>query len=235
MWLDRKNRKKLAVIGTISLTFTSVLYLASRSPSFKAWTQQASLENPLSITHDLHLSSTGTYLRTAQKATSTLNSLLEQHIEISDLEGKGLRVSTLATLLEAIIEDPTISRESFFGFRAQEFGWWKIRSKTYLPWGGNGESEVGIVMCAGLRDLVLAAQNIRTLRNVLGSILPIEVFYAGEDDFPQDEREQLEALAPNVQTVNILDFYDDSVAGIIDSVAEHGWVMKPFAMVNIIS
>lgn len=172
----------------------------------------------------------GSYFHTAQEATSALENLLEEVIDLSDLAGRGRRISALSTLLEAIIEDPTISRDSFFRFRNQEFGWWRLSSKTYLPWEDRMQSGVGLVMCIGQRNLVLAAQNIRTLRNVLGSTLPIEVYYAGEHDLPWEKRKKLEDLAPNIETLNILDFYDDTVAGINDSLKENGWVMKPFAM-----
>lgn len=226
--LDRRNaRRRLAILGAISLIITSTLYLASKSPSFATLGQQTISGESILNTHDYHANN---YLYSAQVATSALESLLSKDIDISDLAGRGQRVSAFSNLLEAIIEDPTIPRDGFFGFREQEFGWWRLRSETYLPWGNRGQSEVGIVMCVGQRDLVLAVQSIRTLRNVLGSTLPIEVFYAGEHDFPGRKRKQLEHLDPKVQILNILDFYDDTVAGINDSLAENGWVMKPFAM-----
>lgn len=224
MRLDGRNtRGRFAILGAICLVLFSALYLASRSSSFNTLGQQRVWGNS-------RPPATGDFLHDAQLATAALESLLEEDIDLSDLAGKGLRVSTLSALLRAIIEDPTIPRDSFLRFRNQEFGWWRLRSSTYLPWENTGESEVGIVMCVGQRDVVLAMQNIRTLRNVLGSALPIEVFYAGEHDFPSDQRKHLEDLEPNIQILNILDFYDDTVAGIDESLAENGWVMKPFAM-----
>ena len=219
MKLDgRSIRGRLAVLGFITLVLSSLLYFASKSSSFKL------------STHNYQPPATGNYIHDAQVATSTLETLLEKDIDISDLVGKGQRVSALSTLLEALIEDPTIPRDNFFRFRDQEFGWWRLRSKTYLPW-ENGEGlEAGMVMCVGQRDLVLAVQNIRTLRSVLGSTLPIEVFYAGERDFPWHKRKKLEDLDLNVKILNVLDFYDDTVAGINDSLAENAWAMKPFAM-----
>ena len=220
----RSTRGRLAILGIIAFVLSSLLYLASKSSGFRL------------STHNYQPPATGNYVHDAQVATSTLEGLLENDLDSSDLAGKARRVSALSTLLEAINEDPTIPRDNFFRFRTQEFGWWKLRSKTYLPWENAAESEVGpmeltgIVMCVGQRDLVLAVQNIRTLRNVLGSTLPIEVFYAGEQDFPWDKRKQFEDLDLNVQILNILDFYDDTVAGISDSLAGNGWVMKPFAM-----
>ncbi len=231
MKLDGRNSRKLAILGAVSLVLLSALYcFASKSSNTNAFRKQGASDIPFSSSHDDQPPTTDSYSQSAQRATSALESLLAKEIEISDLAGKGLRVSALATLLEAIIEDPTIPRDSFFGFRTQEFGWWRLSSKTYLPWEDRLMSEVGIVMCVGQKDLVLAAQNIRTLRIVLGSTLPIEVFYAGESDFPWEKRKQLEDIAPNIQIRNVFDFYDDTVAGINDSLAENGWVMKPFAM-----
>lgn len=229
MRLDRRNTwVRLAVFGAVSLILPSALYFASRSPSFDALIQQGTLE--YSNNHNHRPPTTGSYLQNAQESASVLGSLLEQDIELSDLAGKGQRVSLLSTILEAIIEDPTIPRDSFYGFRTQEFGWWRLSNTTYLPWEDRSESEVGIVMCVGQKNHVLAAQNIRTLRNVLGSTLPIEIFYAGDHDFPWENRKLLGDLAPNIQILNILDFYDDTVAGINDSLTGNGWAMKPFAM-----
>lgn len=226
----RNTRGRLAILGAIALLLPLALHLASRSSSFNALRQQGAFESSLSSTSDHQLPTKGSYSHRAQEATSALESLLETDLESSDLAGQGRRVSALSILLEAIIEDPTIPRDSFFRFRTQEFGWWRLSSKTYLPWVDKLESEVGIVMCVGQKDLVLAAQNIRTLRNVLGSTLPIEIFYAGEHDLPWEKRKQLGNLAPNLKLLNIFDFYDDTVAGINDSLTDNGWVMKPFAM-----
>lgn len=231
MKFDRRNtRARLLLLGAGFFILSSALYFASTSPIFNVFTQHSASGNPLLSTLNHQLPAKGSYLQIAQQATSALESLLEQNIELSDLAGRGQRVSALSALLEAIIEDPTIPRNDFFRFRTQEFGWWKLSNRTYLPWGNKPESEVGIVMCVGQRDLVLAAHNIRTLRNVLGSTLPIEIFYAGEHDFPSDKREQFGDLAPNIQMRNILDFYDDMTVGINDSLSESGWVMKPFAI-----
>lgn len=231
MKLDRRKlRARLVLLAAGSFILSSALYFASASPRFNIFTQKSAAENPLLSTLSHQPPTEGSYLQSAQQATSVLESLLEQDIEVSDLAGKGQRVSALSALLEAIIEDPTIPRNNFFRFRTQEFGWWRLSNKTYLPWGNRSESEVGIVMCVGQRDLVLAAHNIRTLRNVLGSTLPIEIFYAGELDFPMEKRKQVEDLAPDIQMRNILDFYDDTIAGINDSLSKNGWVMKPFAM-----
>ena len=233
MKVDGRNTwGRLALLGAVSFTLAIALYLTLTSSSFKASSQQGAFEESLVNTHDHQRPTTFSYLHSAQEATSDLEILLEKDIASSDLSGKGLRVSALSTLLEAIIEDPTIPRDNFFRFLTHEFSWWRHSSETYLPYGERIESKMGIVMCVGQKDLVLAAQNIRTLRNVLGSTLPIQIFYAGEHDFPWEKRKQLGNIDPNIDFLNILDYYDDTVAGINDSLVDNGWVMKPFALVR---
>ena len=228
----RNTRGRLALLGVVSFTLAIALYFTLTSSSFKVSSQQGAFEESLVNTHDHQRPTTLSYLHSAQEATSDLEILLKKDIASSDLAGKGQRVSALSILLEAIIEDPTIRREDFFRFLTHEFGWWRHSSETYLPYGERIELKTGIVMCVGQKDLVLAAQNIRTLRNVLGSTLPIQIFYAGEHDFPWEKRKQLGNLAPNIDFLNILDYYDDTVAGINDSLVDNGWVMKPFALVR---
>ena len=226
-----KTRGRLAILVVVSFILASALLLASRTSNFDTFRQQGVDNNVLSSTHNHQSPTTGSYFQNAQEATSALEIMLEEGIKISDLAGKGQRISALSSLLEAVVEDPTIPRDSFFRFRTHEFGWWRLSNKTYLPWGDNLDSEAGIIMCVGQKNFVLAAQSIRTLRNVLGSTLPIEIFYGGgEHDLPWEQRQYLEHLVPNIRVQNILDFYDDTVAGIEDSLTESGWVMKPFAM-----
>ena len=227
----RNTRSRLAILGAVSFILAIALYFFLTSSRFKASRQQGAFEESLVNIHDHQRPTTLSYLHSAQEATTNLEVLLEKDLASSDLAGKGLRVSALSTLLEAIIEDPTIPRDNFFRFLTHEFSWWRHSSKTYLPYGEKIVPKVGIVMCVGQKDLVLAAQNIRTLRHVLGSTLPIQVFYAGEHDFSWEKRKQLGNLAPNIELLNILDFYDDMVAGINDSLVDNGWVMKPFALV----
>ena len=233
MKVDGRNaRGRLALLGAVSFILAIALYFTLTSSSLKASRQQGAFEESLVDTHDHQRPSTLSYLHSAQEATSDLEFLLEKDLASSDLSGKGQRVSALSTLLEAIIEDPTIPRDNFFRFLTHEFSWWRPSSEAYLPYGEIIESKVGVVMCVGQKDLVLAAQNIRTLRNVLGSTLPIQIFYAGEHDFPWEKRKQLGNLAPDIDFLNILDFYDDTIAGINDSLVDNGWVMKPFALVR---
>lgn len=159
MRIDRRNTRARLALLAFSIILTLALYFVSRSPNFSVLRQQWTVESSVFKSHDYQPPSTGNYSQSAQTATSALNILLEQDIELSDLAGKGQRVSVLSALLEAIIEDPTIPRESFFGYRTQDFGWWRLSGKTYLPWGDRLESEVGIVMCFGQKFCPCCAEH----------------------------------------------------------------------------
>ncbi|KAI8875644.1 glycosyltransferase family 71 protein [Backusella circina FSU 941] len=82
----------------------------------------------------------------------------------------------------------------------------------------------GIVLCVGNHQFQYAATTIRTLREVLHSKLPIEVFYIREDDLSTERQLYLETEFANL-TLRKLDDY----------IGEYytrfgGWAMKPFAL-----
>lgn len=94
---------------------------------------------------------------------------------------------------------------------------------TYLPWKPRNRPVTGIVLTVGKGNFVLAAHCVQTLRTVVNSTLPIEVFYAGDDDLPEAKREDLKA--PLLETINVLDQFNETIAGLRNS----GYAMKPFA------
>ena len=81
-------------------------------------------------------------------------------------------------------------------------------------------------MCAGSNNFLFAVQHIQTLRNVLHSTLPIQVAYASDDDLHYSDRVLLQNLGPNIETLNLLDHFDESIAGLKTGT----WAQKPFAM-----
>ena len=81
-------------------------------------------------------------------------------------------------------------------------------------------------MCAGSKNFLFAVHHIQTLRNVLHSTLPIQVAYAGDDDLHYSDRVLLTNLGPNIETLNLLDHFDESVTGLRTGT----WAQKPFAM-----
>ncbi|KAL8727712.1 MAG: hypothetical protein Q9181_005611, partial [Wetmoreana brouardii] len=85
---------------------------------------------------------------------------------------------------------------------------------------------VGLVICTGNKNAIFAAHAIRTLRNVLKSILPVEIVYAGDQDLDFRHRRMLTSLGPDISLLDLTMVFDDSAAGL----REGGWAMKPFAM-----
>ncbi|KUJ21797.1 uncharacterized protein LY89DRAFT_637753 [Mollisia scopiformis] len=82
----------------------------------------------------------------------------------------------------------------------------------------------GIVIPVGFKTLRFAIHLIFNIRTVLGTRLPIQVVYAGEDDLPEYSRNKLKAVESDIEFIDILTIFDDSSMGLQDS-----WAIKPFA------
>ncbi|CAD6592831.1 MAG: hypothetical protein ASARMPRED_006743 [Alectoria sarmentosa] len=158
------------------------------------------------------------------KLQYAMNSSTISKIEGPNLFSMARHISTFARLLEAILADISIDRRPFLDLRERYFGWWKLSSTTHLPWEAKTNT-TGIVLTAGQGNMALAAHAIRTLRNVVNTTLPIQVAYAGDDDLPAHKRRIMRALDPQLELINILDHYDEDVAGLRSG----GYAMKPFA------
>jgi len=81
----------------------------------------------------------------------------------------------------------------------------------------------GIVICTGTFHFKYALSTIDTLRNVIQTKLPIEVFYNGEEDLSIEDRQTLLAY-PNLYLSNLEDYFDN------DIIKCRKWAIKPFAM-----
>ena len=158
------------------------------------------------------------------KLQYALNSSTISKVEGPNLLGMAKHISTFARLLEAILDDNSIDRRPFHDLRRQYFAWFKPSDTTHLPWLAKNHT-TGIVLTAGQGNMVLAAHTIRTLRNVVNTTLPIQVAYGGDDDLPADKRQEMRALDPSFELINIRDYYDEAVAGL----GFGGFAMKPFA------
>ena len=163
------------------------------------------------------------------KLQYTINSSTISRVEGPDslgpnLVSMGKHISTFSHLLQAILIDTSIDRRPFLDLRERYFGWWKLSNTTHLPWEGNTHT-TGIVLTAGQGNMVLAAHAIRTLRRVVKSDLPIQMFYAGDDDLPGRKRRQMKAIDSQLELINILDHYKEDVT----SLRGGGYAMKPFA------
>ncbi|KAL2203443.1 hypothetical protein CC79DRAFT_1277918 [Sarocladium strictum] len=83
----------------------------------------------------------------------------------------------------------------------------------------------GIVVPTGKGTMRWAAHLISALQDVLGTRLPILVVYAGEQDFPADDRGDFQSRFVDVDFMDILLQVDDSTLKLGDG----GWAIKAFA------
>ena len=151
---------------------------------------------------------------------------MEDSLEDPHLFSMGRYVNTFTTYLKAILAEPSIDRKKFHQLRQQFFPWWFPSAKTtYIPWESQHSPRAGIVMTVGKGNYVLASHCIQTLRKVVNSTLPIQIFYAGNDDLPELYRQEIKGLHPSIETTDILDYYNETTAVIHGS----GYAMKPFA------
>ena len=153
-----------------------------------------------------------------------LNSSTISKVEGPNLLGMAKHISTFVLLLEAILNDTSIDREPFHQLQKQYFAWFKPSNTTHLPWLA-GNHTTGIVMTTGQNNMVFAMHAIRTLRNVINTTLPIQIAYAGDHDLPAEKRQEMRAIDPSLELINVRDYYDEAVAGL----GSAGWAMKPFA------
>ena len=171
------------------------------------------------------------YRNIIHKGTTELQGLLTQQFPKPDLAKKGQRVDILATLLDAILEDPILDRSEILHHIHKEFDWWRPGDETYKPWSSTNASEMGIVMCFGSHDVYLAAHNIRILRDVLNSTLSIEIYYAGADDMAPWDQERIRSLGPSISLWNIYDYINEDIAAIHSALEQGvGYAMKAMAM-----
>lgn len=84
----------------------------------------------------------------------------------------------------------------------------------------------GIVIPVGKPTFRFACHLIASIRNVLGSLLPIEVAYAGDDDLPSFQRNFLVSLGSDIKSVDITELFDDGPLNL----AQGKWAIKPFAI-----
>ena len=89
----------------------------------------------------------------------------------------------------------------------------------------------GIVITAGDPIVRFCAHLIVSIRSVLHSNLPIQVFYAGDNDLSPPKRAWLASLVkfgPELEFIDIEAVFNSTTLGFDKS--HGGWAMKPFAM-----
>ncbi|KAF8939668.1 mannosyltransferase putative-domain-containing protein [Dissophora ornata] len=88
---------------------------------------------------------------------------------------------------------------------------------------GRGAKNRGIVMCVGDKHSIYARSTVKVLREVLGSRLPIEIFYAGDKDLSKANQEWF-AQFEDLSVIDITTKLDQDLLQI------SGPIIKPFAM-----
>ena len=111
--------------------------------------------------------------------------------------------------------------------RAQElddhmFKWIKPRFKSVVEMHSTFKGD-GIVICVGNHQASMAVANIKMIRQVFNSNVPVEVFYMGEGDLSLENRNRLESI-PFTKTVDLFTIFNNDIMKI------GGWAIKPFAM-----
>jgi len=81
----------------------------------------------------------------------------------------------------------------------------------------------GIVMCVGNGHFNFARSSIDTLRNVVKTKLPIEIFYNGRHDLDEYCREELSKF-DNIYLRDISEYFDHKIIDL------GGWAIKPFSI-----
>lgn len=74
----------------------------------------------------------------------------------------------------------------------------------------------------GFKTVRFAIHLVGNIRTVLGSRLPIQVVYAGEEDLPLYSREKLLDVELDMEFIDVLEVFSDDRDG--------GWAIKPFAV-----
>lgn len=113
---------------------------------------------------------------------------------------------------------------------------WKLYEKlerTLFPWIhphwksvfeiNKRTSGRGIVMCVGNGQFHHAMVTIQSIRNILKSNMPIEIFYIADYDLSEDRRAYFESF-PNVSTHALVDTINNYYTQF------GGWDLKPYAM-----
>ncbi|BGP21339.1 alpha-mannosyltransferase, glycosyltransferase family 71 protein [Rhodotorula toruloides] len=84
----------------------------------------------------------------------------------------------------------------------------------------------GIIVPVGNDQFIYAVHLLATIVHTHGVNFPIHVVYAGNDDLVPEKRAALRSISPNIDTVDILNYFDEEVVGIHGG----GWAIKVFAI-----
>ncbi|KAJ3099278.1 hypothetical protein HDU97_003296 [Phlyctochytrium planicorne] len=136
-------------------------------------------------------------------------------------------------LLLASTSSPIASKSELLLFRSnakevihgltEQLYWWIYPRFKGIKDMADGFSGRGLVLSTGKYHFELAINLLVSLRTVLNSTIPVEVWYAGPDDLEAEQLEMLETIK-GVKTFDIYEVFG-SEAKLLE-----GWAIKPFAM-----
>lgn len=176
-----------------------------------------------------HQPSEDVNVQVANATASELRALLQNSPELGDFGAMGDRVSRFADLAAAVTKNPLVDQRPLMSLLREYFPWWQPLPTTYVPWEHHPiefVGETGLVICSGSSNLIYTIHLIHSLRHVLNSTLPIQVAYAGDDDLSFHDRRMLTDLGPNIETLNLLDYFDNGMSGLVGEAL----AIKPFAL-----
>ncbi|KAI8978158.1 mannosyltransferase putative-domain-containing protein [Pilobolus umbonatus] len=101
------------------------------------------------------------------------------------------------------------------------YTWIRPYQRSVFDMRGEGK---GIVMCVGDGQFKFAVSSIHSIRSILKSEIPIEVFYIDKNDLSAPRRKYLESTFSNLKTVAI----DQRINNKITRFG--GWSLKPYAI-----
>ena len=98
--------------------------------------------------------------------------------------------------------------------------------RTYLDTYPAPSNSRGIVIPVNTKMFRFACHLVSTLRHIVYSTLPIEIFYIGDQDLPLEYREFIVSLGDGIETIDILPLVDDTTLDLV-----HGrYALKPFTI-----
>lgn len=86
----------------------------------------------------------------------------------------------------------------------------------------------GLVITTGKHRFRYACHLIYNLRGVLGSRLPIQIAYAGDDDLPKEYRDYITTLGSDITLLDVTTLFDDTTL----QLPSGGWAIKAFAILG---
>ncbi|EXJ84088.1 hypothetical protein A1O3_04755 [Capronia epimyces CBS 606.96] len=86
----------------------------------------------------------------------------------------------------------------------------------------------GLVITTGKKRFRYACHLVTNVRHVLRSQLPIQIAYSGEEDLPEEYRDLITSLAPDVSTFDVTAVFDDQSLDL----PHGGWAVKAFAILG---